>query len=341
MKKASVCALAPLVLFVLSGCGIVGDKTANLSSVYIITAVIAFAVLVCYFFLAKKKDPWYLLLFSSVLLANIGYVLLSVSPDLDSALAANRVAYLGSVFLPFSMLMITLKTARIKCRRWVVVSLLAISGVVFLVAASPGYLNIYYKEVSPVMDNGVCSLNKVYGPLHFVYLVYLVGYFVATACAVIYSYRKKSAENSTYTLILAMAVFINIGVWFVEQLVKIDFEILSVSYIISELFLLGLNMLVADNGQKAEPTVIPDLPPVAEVKAVVSEELLEMYKQGLTKLTKTEKCVYDAYVEGKSTKEIMGMLNIKENTLKFHNKNIYGKLGVSSRKQLVEIARVI
>jgi DNA-binding CsgD family transcriptional regulator len=31
----------------------------------------------------------------------------------------------------------------------------------------------------------------------------------------------------------------------------------------------------------------------------------------------------------------MEQLNIKENTLKFHNKNIYGKLGVSSRKQLI------
>jgi len=32
----------------------------------------------------------------------------------------------------------------------------------------------------------------------------------------------------------------------------------------------------------------------------------------------------------------MAELNIKENTLKFHNKNIYGKLGVSSRKELKE-----
>jgi DNA-binding CsgD family transcriptional regulator len=31
-------------------------------------------------------------------------------------------------------------------------------------------------------------------------------------------------------------------------------------------------------------------------------------------------------------------LNIKENTLKYHNRNIYNKLGVSSRKQLIELA---
>jgi len=37
----------------------------------------------------------------------------------------------------------------------------------------------------------------------------------------------------------------------------------------------------------------------------------------------------------------MAELDIKENTLKYHNKNIYSKLGVSSRKQLVMIASTL
>ena len=58
-------------------------------------------------------------------------------------------------------------------------------------------------------------------------------------------------------------------------------------------------------------------------------------------LTPTEHVIYDCYIDGKSTKEIMAELNIKENTLKYHNKNIYSKLGVSSRKQLVMIASLL
>ena len=45
-----------------------------------------------------------MLLFSSVLVVNLGYLLLSVSGSLEMALHANRVAYLGSVFLPLSFL---------------------------------------------------------------------------------------------------------------------------------------------------------------------------------------------------------------------------------------------
>ena len=59
----------------------------------------------------------------------------------------------------------------------------------------------------------------------------------------------------------------------------------------------------------------------------------------LPRLTYTERLIYDLYLQGKSTKEVLQEMNIKENTLKYHNKNIYGKLGVSSRKQLLETAR--
>ena len=68
---------------------------------------------------------------------------------------------------------------------------------------------------------------------------------------------------------------------------------------------------------------------------------IENYIEGLKNLTPTEKLVYELYITGSTTKDIMSSLNIKENTVKFHNKNIYGKLGVSSRKQLLELHKII
>ena len=34
-------------------------------------------------------------------------------------------------------------------------------------------------------------------------------------------------------------------------------------------------------------------------------------------------------------------MNIKETTLKYHNRNLYGKLGVSTRKELLELHKQI
>lgn len=64
-------------------------------------------------------------------------------------------------------------------------------------------------------------------------------------------------------------------------------------------------------------------------------ENYRLFCEGLRELTRTERKVFDLYFEGKSAKEILEVLQIKENTLKYHNKGIYSKLGVSSRKQLL------
>jgi len=335
-----------LLSIALSGCQNIGDKSASLSVIYIVTAVLALALLIAYCCAAKKKDPWFLLLLISVLIVNIGYVALAVSNSLDEALLANRVAYLGSVFLPLSMYMIIVNVCNVRYRKWVSTAMLLIGVVVFLIAASPGYLDIYYKEVSFEKINGVSVLNKVYGPMHGIYLVYLLSYFIAMVATIVYATVKDKVDSTVYASILAAAVFVNIGVWLIEQMVRINFEILSVSYIISESFLLGLKLLMAENEKKksaqlmvaAEPPALPvQTVTEADVPGDELTEKIEIFREGLSRLTPKEQELYNCYVAGKTTDVIMEELNIKENTLKFHNKNLYGKLGVKSRKQLMEL----
>ena len=50
-----------------------------------------------------------------------------------------------------------------------------------------------------------------------------------------------------------------------------------------------------------------------------------LFQQSINELTKTERMIFDAYIQSKSTKENLKDLNIKENTLKFHNKKFIWK----------------
>lgn len=68
----------------------------------------------------------------------------------------------------------------------------------------------------------------------------------------------------------------------------------------------------------------------------VDPDDFEIFMQHLHTLTPKESEILDLYIDGKHAKEIMEVLNINQNTLKYHNKNIYSKLNVSSRKQLLE-----
>lgn len=350
----SIFPLTALVIPLLSGCGCIGAKTAGASVIYCAAAVISLLLLTAYFAAAQRKDPWYLLLFSSVLIVNIGYFALSVSSTLEHALMANRISYLGSVFLPFAMCMIILGVTHIGYWKRLPWLLLGISVVVFLIAASPGYLPIYYREVTLVQTGGVSLLNKVYGPLHGVYLVYLLGYFAAMVCFIVYATLKDKIDSLAYAVLLAIAVFVNIGVWLIEQLVRIDFEFLSISYIISESFLLGLHMLISETEKqrlrtveealsersREQPEAPPEpAPPLVLPKSAVDQDQLDRFAAGLSELTPKEQTVLECYAKAMTTAQVMEELGIKENTLKFHNKNLYSKLGVSSRKQLVAVYR--
>lgn len=76
-------------------------------------------------------------------------------------------------------------------------------------------------------------------------------------------------------------------------------------------------------------------------KSEVDPEFYEIFRTNLRKLTAKEREVFDLYLEGKSAKEIQETLLINPNTLKYHNKNIYSKLGVTSRKELLLYAAVL
>lgn len=349
MKKQTWCAATLLLMaLALSGCHGVGEKAASQSIIYGAAAVISLLLLVGCCLLVKEKRRWFLLLFASVLVVNIGYTFLSLSTGLDMALMANRVAYLGSVFLPVAMLMIILNATNTKIGKWLPTFSFGLALVVFFIAASPGILDIYYKEVSFQIVNGVATLVKVYGPLHPLYLVYLLGCFVAMVAVIIRAAVKKTIDTTAHAVILTIAVFVNLGVWFIEQMSDIDFEFLSVSYIISELFLLGVHLVMNENRrlkelvlQKQEALLTSQGIGEQENARNISAEMIQCFIRGLDTLTPTERAIYDAYLDGKKTKDVMFQLNIKENTVKFHNKNLYSKLGVSSRKELLAVSQAV
>ena len=353
MKKSILGLISSfLIVLILSGCSTSGEKTASLIGVYIATAVISFILLAGYFLFTKKRELWFVSLFSCVFIVNIGYLCLAVSDTLETALMANRVSYLGSVFLPMAMLMIIAKSIKLKYNKALPYLLFVIGILVFLVAASPGILDLYYKEVSLGVVNGVSVLNKVYGPWHLTYYIYLFAYFAVMVGIIVKTSVKKLVSSSSQAVVLTLAVMVNIGVWFLEQFVDFGFEMLSISYIISELFLLGLNFLVQDEDKNNTLIITNDKinENTAENNSFIQEDALnnredtekiELFQKGILTLTNTEKMIFDLYLEGDGTKDVLSKMNIKENTLKYHNKNIYGKLGVSSRKQLLEIANKI
>ena len=310
-------------------------KTADISVIYGMTAVLSMLLFAGYIFLTRKKDIKVIFLFLNIVIVNTGYLCLSRAATLGQALAANRFSYFGSAFLPMVMLLLIMDSCRIKYSKALACTLTAVSLCAFLLAASGGWLNLYYREVSITVVNGVTRLMKVYGPLHILYPIYLFGCFGSMLSVIAYAAVRHKIPLPRHAAILVSIVFGNLAVWLVEQLVDVDFEFLSISYIVTGIFLFLVHSMVqeydriaASLEQKQENTLtVHELPPNIE-------ELFASFTERVNTLTPTERKVLQCYIDGYTVEEFAEKNFISITTAKKHNTNLNRKLGVGSREEL-------
>lgn len=307
-----------------------------MSIVYGVTMAISVMMLIGYVSLIRKKELWLLSLFVAVTVVNVGYFMLSLSKSVEFALVANKIAYFGQVFLPMFILLTIFDLCSIKYNKILPISLALIGVLIFALVCTTGYLPWYYKEVSLGYADGASKLIKVYGPAHISYLIYLVLYFATMIGVIIYVAVKKKVVPKQ-TILMASVVFGNIAVWFMEQRLDVNFEFLSVSYLLSELVLLGVYWMVQD----LEKTIIQKR--IAMGENVTSDEKITILLARLPKgesLTQREKEILVALLENKKRREIAEELNISENTVKTHTAHIYDKLSISGKEELNAITSV-
>lgn len=288
--------------------------------VYGVLTALAVGLLVLYAVLVRKKDPWILFLFCCVPVVNLGYFLISLATDKVFALVANHTAYLGSVFLCLCMFMVILRLCEYSYRRFLPVVLTVLAGVMFIIVCSPWYYD--YAATTFMAGEG---LKKVYGPLHNIYALYLVGYFIAMIAVILRAVHIRQVESYKRAVLMVGIVLGNIAFWLVEKFVRWDFEFLAVSYLFSEVVLLGLYWMMQDYVHISQMKERDKL-------ALVLRHLPE----GVT-LHPREEEVLKAILENKKRKDIAAQLNLSENTVKTYTRNLYKKLEVSNREELYNL----
>ena len=303
-------------------------------------AFIATILLIGYIALVRQKEPWLLLLYICVTVVNVGYFMLSLAKTVEFAIFANDVAYLGSVFLSMSMLLTIIRLCGFKVRKKLIIALLVLGALMFAVIATSGFLPWYYKEVELTFVDGAAKLKKGYGALHPTYMIYLLGYFSVMVGCIVQSIRKKMIASQRHASMLAAIVFGNIAVWFVEKFIPWDFEFLSISYLFSEIILLGLYWMMQDYVRSdlvAQPVQETPRPVPTDIATMPMEEkilkVLSFLKPG-EMLAAREREILELVLQNKKRKEIAEKLCLSENTIKTYTRTLYGKLGVSSREEL-------
>ena len=303
---------------------------------YGVTLLLSVGLLIAYLIVVKNKEFWLTLLYACVTIVNLGYLLLSIAKTEAFAIFANDVAYFGSVFLSMCMLLTIVRLCGFKIRLAHIIACLAAGVVMFLIIATAGILPWYYESISLVAIDGATKLIKEYGPLHPLYLVYLLTYFALMIITIILSIVKKKIGRPKFAGFIAGIVCSNIIVWLFEKFVSWDFEFLSVTYIISELLLLLLFWMMQDY------IPVRDIPnPIShEIRTDTNvEEKLKIALSFLPDgecLSVRENEILIAVLENKKRKNIAIEMHLSENTVKTYTRNLYNKLGVCSREELYQ-----
>ena len=306
---------------------------------YAIMLIVAIVLLVLYCTLIHKKEKWLIVFFSCVPIVNFGYLLLSLSQTVECALLANKVAYLGHVFLLISMYLTITRLCGFNYKKSLPIVLISVGIIMFAIVCTTGYLPWYYKDVTLEFADGAAKLIKTYGPLHPVYLVYVLAYFVLMIVTIIHSICVRKTESKKHAGLLAAVVLCNIAMWIIEKFIPLNFEFLSVSYILSEGMLFFLYWMMQDYVHKDEvaPIVVEEKKSVVVVDSIPKAEKIKIVVSHVLEnkmLTQRQLDMLSGILDGKSRKEIAAEFHISENTVKMHMSLLYENLGVSGKEEI-------
>ena len=293
-------------------------------------------------FIRKKQDePWLLVLFLCVCVVTLGYFLVSLSKTVEFALWANKITYLGQVFVPMCMFMIILKLCGFTYKKWFLGVLIGLAVLMYAIVFTTGWLDWYYTNVTLEFENGSAYLVKEYGILHLTNLIYVVAYFVAMLVVCITSLVKKKDASQKLAGFMLAIVLGNIGMWIIEKITTWNFEMLAASYIMSVLAYFFVYLLLQDYIRKVDvpaPTmektrviVLDSIP-----KAERLERVLKLLPADKT-LTARQMEMLDGLLDGKSQKEIAADLHISESTVKWHFGILYTTLNVSGKDEILAL----
>ena len=313
-----------------------------MSIAYGVLFLISLIMLVWYWGFGKEKhrEVWLGVLYLSICVVNFGYLLLSLSKSVSLALFANKVAYLGQVFVPLCMFMLISGLCGYSYSKKLKVALVILAAIMFGLVATTGYLDWYYKSVSLTYQDGAAKLVKEYGILHPVYLVYVLGYFGAMIGVLATSLKRGKVASQKVAGLMTVVVMGNIAMWLIEKLVARNFEFLAVSYVMSEAIFFFIYWILQDYvhirgiqtseepGNRGLIIVVDSLTRCEKI-----ERILSKLPQG-KHLTARQIEMLEGILDGKSRKQIATELHLSENTVKMHMGLLYENLGVSGKDEI-------
>lgn len=166
--------------------------------------VLAAVNIIILFRLYPRQNGPYALIFMSAFVSCVGFLLMALSSDLSEVLLANKMNYVGAIFLPLFSFFAILQICQVKAPNILRTSLTLLAFVVYGLSATVGYSDIYYSSAKYIVTYGAGNFEATYGPGHTLFNLMLAFYVCANLGVLIYAFLKK--KNVSYKCLIAFAL---------------------------------------------------------------------------------------------------------------------------------------
>ena len=186
----------------------------------------------------KHFDVHITLIFAFIPIANLGYAMLAHSRDLNTALAAVKITYIGGCFLALFITQSIFGLCHIKLKRWMSAVLTIVSMASYSFVLSIGNAPYFYKSVSFEIDKGMGKLIKTYGFAHTLTYVVITFFIVISFIAMIYSLIKKNDVSNKTIILLMFPATVSFLSYFIGKVLPDGIEALPLSYVFAQVIYL-------------------------------------------------------------------------------------------------------
>lgn len=187
----------------------------------------------------KHFDIHISLVFVLVPITNLGFSMFARATSLEEAIAGKKIAYIGGCFLLMFIMFMVFSLCHIKLSRFIRVTLMTISSIIYISVLSIGYSDIFYKkDMSFEIVGDVVKINKTYSFMHNVFVVIVITYFAMSIIATVYSYFRKNQVSRTMIYLLCLSELVAMLAYFAGKQLVEGVELLPAAYVFGQIMYL-------------------------------------------------------------------------------------------------------
>ena len=210
-------------------------------TIYYGTLLAISLILLCIYFVVwdKHYNVLVTLMFVLVPIIDVGYVLMSMSHNLEGAIIANCFVYIGGAYLSLLIMLCILSLCKIRLPKVITFIFLVLSTVVYSSVMTIGWSGLFYKSVAfETLDGAGFLTRKVYGPMHTLFVIMLIIYFIIPMIAIIYSLiKKKNVSNKSLILLFIGEILCLFG-YFGGRILDLNVDLIPATYSMAQVIVL-------------------------------------------------------------------------------------------------------